>query len=144
MILGDKERRESFARAHAALGASLEAGMVKTIAGESELFPGLRSWPHPGHTPGHTFHVIEGRGQKFVLIGDTVHAAQAQFPRPGITMGYDVDATAAAVERWRIFVDATGEGYWVGADHISFPGLGHIRRDGEGFACIPATYRVID
>jgi glyoxylase-like metal-dependent hydrolase (beta-lactamase superfamily II) len=139
-----KEKRASFAQAHAALDPYLDKGMVKTFVGETELFPGIRTWPHPGHTPGHTFYVIESRGQKLVLIGDAVHAAQAQFPRPEITIGYDVDAAAAAAQRRRIFEDATREGYWVGSDHISFPGLGHIRRDGEGFAWIPATYRVTD
>ncbi len=87
---------------------------------------------------------MESKGQKLVLIGDTVHAIQVQFPRPEITMEYDVDPPAAAARRKSIFADASEKGYWVGAAHISFPGLGHIRRDGQGYAWIPATYRLID
>ncbi len=138
------DRKPSFAQAREAIGPYLQAGRLKTFEGEAELFPGIRAWPRPGHTPGHTFYAVESRGQKLVLLGDTVHAAQVQFPRPDITIGYDVDPKAAADRRKRIFADASEEGYWVGAAHISFPGLGHIRRDGPGYAWIPATYRDLD
>ncbi len=138
------EHKQYFAQARAALGPYLKAGRVKAFDGESELFPGIRTWPRPGHTPGHTCYAIESRGEKLVLLGDTVHAAQVQFPRPDITIGYDVDPRAAAEQRKRIFKDAAEQGYWVGAAHISFPGIGHIRRDGPAFAWVPATYRDLD
>jgi glyoxylase-like metal-dependent hydrolase (beta-lactamase superfamily II) len=137
-------KKASFAQAHAALDPYIEKGRLRTFDGEAELFPGIRSWPHPGHTPGHTYYVIESKGQKLVLIGDTVHATQVQFPRPDITIAYDVDSPVAAAQRKRTFEDAAEKGYWVGAAHVSFPGLGHIRRDGQGYAWIPATYRVTD
>ena len=79
-----------------------------------------------------------------MLLGDTVHATQVQFPRPDIAMRFDFDSAAAADQRQRIFADAAEKGYWLGAAHISFPGLGHIRRDGQGYAWIPATYRLTD
>jgi glyoxylase-like metal-dependent hydrolase (beta-lactamase superfamily II) len=138
------EKKAYFAQAHEAIDPYVAAGRLKTFDGPTELFPGIRTIPVPGHTPGHTLYVVESRGEKLVLVGDTVHATEVQFPRPSITIQYDVDSEAAAVRRREIFAEAAEEGYWVGAAHISFPGLGHVRVDGEGYAWIPATYRVID
>lgn len=135
-----EKKKASFAQAHAALDPYIEKARLKTFNGEVELFPGIRTWPHPGHT----CYVVESKGQKLVLLGDTVHATQVQLPRPDITIGYDVDSPAAAAQRKKIFEDASEEGYWIGAAHISFPGLGHIRRDGQGYAWIPATYRITE
>lgn len=79
-----------------------------------------------------------------MLVGDTVHATEVQFPRPSITIQYDVDAEGAAARRREIFADAAEKGYWIAAAHISFPGIGRVRVDGDGYAWVPATYRVID
>jgi glyoxylase-like metal-dependent hydrolase (beta-lactamase superfamily II) len=138
------EKKASFAQAHQAIDPYIKAGRLRTFDGETELFPGVRTVPAPGHTPGHTLYYVESRGQKLVLIGDTVHAAEAQFPQPSMTIRYDVDPGGAAAQRKKIFADAAAKGYWVGAAHVSFPGLGHLRVDGEGYAWVPATYRVID
>jgi glyoxylase-like metal-dependent hydrolase (beta-lactamase superfamily II) len=139
-----EKKKASFRQAHTALDPYIEKGRLKTFDGEAELYPGIRTWPHPGHTPGHTYYVVESKDQKLVLLGDTVHATQVQFPRPDIAMRFDFDSAAAAEQRQRIFADAAEKGYWLGAAHVSFPGLGHIRRDGQGYAWIPATYRLTD
>ena len=139
-----EKKKAASRQAHAALDPYIEKGRLKTFDGEALLYPGIRTWPHPGHTPGHTYYVVESKAQKLVLLGDTVHATQVQFPRPDIAMRFDFDSAAAADQRQKIFADAALKGYWLGAAHISFPGLGHIRRDGQGYAWIPATYRLTD
>lgn len=63
-----------------------------------------------------------------------------QFPEPGVAIDFDVDATPAVKMRKRAMADAAAKGYWVGAAHISFPGLGHVRRQGKGYAWVPAEY----
>lgn len=35
---------------------------------------------------------------------------------------------------------AARNGYWVGAAHIAFRGLGHLRAEGNGYVWIPANY----
>jgi hypothetical protein len=53
----------------------------------------------------------------------------------------DVRDTNAEREHWRQFADAADNGYLIGGAHISFPGLGHMRRDGEGtYAYVPLNY----
>ena len=117
-----EKKKASFAQAHTALDPYIEKGRLKTFDGEAELYPGIRTWPHPGHTPGHTYYVVESKDQKLVLLGDTVHATQVQFPRPDIAMRFDFDSAAAADQRQRIFADAAEKGYWLGAAAHHFSG----------------------
>jgi len=44
------------------------------------------------------------------------------------------------MQRERVFSDAAKNGYWVGAAHISFPGLGHVGVRRGGFVWIPGEY----
>ncbi len=132
--------RKVFAQTKAAFAPYLERGKVKTFNGNAELFSGVSAVMTPGHTPGHSFYSIESEGQKLQFWGDLVHAADVQFAAPGVTIRFDVDAQAAAQQRVAAFADAARQGYWVAAPHISFPGIGHVRADGNAFTWIPANY----
>ena len=112
--------------------------------GAIELIPGVRAEPAYGHTPGHTMYVVESKNEKLVLWGDIVHVAAVQFDDPSVTIGYDVDATLAASEHNRAFADAIKNGYLIGGAHISFPGLGHVRRVvGRSFEFVPVNYSAL-
>jgi glyoxylase-like metal-dependent hydrolase (beta-lactamase superfamily II) len=80
----------------ATIGPYVSSGQVQTFEGEAPILPGIRSLPAQGHTPGHTFYVLEDAGQKLVFWGDTVHAPDAQFEDPSITIAFDIDQKAAA------------------------------------------------
>ncbi|MBC8138187.1 MAG: MBL fold metallo-hydrolase [Fibrella sp.] len=116
------------------------SGQVKTFDGETELFPGIRSLPTPGHTPGHSFYALENNGEKMVFWGDIMHVAEVQFPNPAITIKFDFDSKAAAVQRKKAYADAAKNGYLVAPAHVSFPGVGHLRPDGKGYRWIPIPY----
>jgi len=53
---------------------------------------------------------------------------------------YDTDSQSAAVQRKAAYADAAKQGYIVGAAHISFPGLGHLRANGQGYTWVPVNY----
>ena len=96
--------------------------------------------PSHGHTPGHTTYVVESKGEKLVLWGDLLHVAAVQFGEPSVTIKYDNDPKAAAAERRKAFAAAAKGGYWVGASHLAFPGIGHLRAEGTAYAFVPANY----
>ena len=129
-----------FAEAESKLGPYQAAGRIQTFSGAAELFPGIRSEPAPGHTPGHSFYTLESKGEKLVFWGDLLHVAEVQLPRPGITILFDVDTRAAAATRQRAFAQAVKGGWWVAGDHVSFPGVGHLRADGKGYRWIAMPY----
>ena len=118
----------------------VDAGKVKTFDGATELFPGIRSIPSPGHTPGHSFYAIESKGEKLVFWGDVVHVSAVQMPDPAVTIVFDVDPKTAAITRRKAFEDAAAGRYWVAGDHLSFPGIGHLQKDSEGYRWVPIPY----
>jgi glyoxylase-like metal-dependent hydrolase (beta-lactamase superfamily II) len=133
-------RRPTFAQSHQTVDPVARAGRLRTFDGATELFPGVRSVPEPGHTPGLSGYMIESRGQRLLLWGDVVHAAEVQFKDPTVTIEYDVDPSAAVATRRQVLGDAARQGYLVGGAHLSFPGLGHVRAEGSGYAWAPAPY----
>lgn len=132
------DRRESFQRAMAVFKPYIVAGHFKTFDGDTELATGIRAVATYGHTPGHANYVIESRGEKLVLWGDLMHSAAVQFVDPAVTIRYDSDEVAAAAQRRKAFADAARNGYWVGAAHLPFPGLGHLGTEGKGYRWVPA------
>lgn len=132
--------KKYFDEASAKVQPYVDAGKVKPFSGATELFPGIRSIPAPGHTPGHTLYSLESQGQKLLFWGDLVHVAEVQLPRPDVTIAFDVDPKAAAATRKKVLADAVKSGYWIAGDHVSFPGVGHVQVDEDGYRWIPITY----
>ncbi|PTL78896.1 MBL fold metallo-hydrolase [Vitiosangium sp. GDMCC 1.1324] len=134
------DKKSLFQGAMASLNPYIAADKLKTFEGDTELFPGIRAIPTPGHTPGHSFYAVESNGQKLVLWGDVMHVAAVQFPQPSVTIQFDSDSKEAAAQRKKAYADAAKQGYWVGVAHVSFPGLGHVRADGKGYTWLPPNY----
>jgi glyoxylase-like metal-dependent hydrolase (beta-lactamase superfamily II) len=119
----------------------IASGRFKPFDGEAALTPGIRPIVAPGHTPGHRQYLVQSGGQTLLIWGDTVHVAPAQLPDPKIAMKYDTDPKAAITSREAAFDAAADQGWWVAGAHISFPGIGHVRRTGpDSFLWIPANY----
>lgn len=57
-----------------------------------------------------------------------------------MTVAYDNSPEMAEKQRSAILADAARAGYWVGAAHVSFPGLGHIVAKSGRFSWVPANY----
>lgn len=137
---GQAERQDFFRGAMASVKPYLAAGKFKTFDGDIEIVPGVLAKASRGHTAGHSTYVIQSQEQKLVLWGDLMHVAEVQFAEPSVTIHFDVNSKAAAVQRKKAFADAAKQGYWVAAAHLPFPGIGHLRVEGKGYAWIPANY----
>jgi len=137
-----KDEKDFVQAAQAALKPYVDSGRFKPFEGDTELVPGVRSHASHGHTPGHSTYVVESKGQRLVLWGDLMHVAAVQFPAPAVTIQFDSDSKKAREERAKAFAEAAKQGYWVGAAHLPFPGIGHLRAEGKGYAYFPANYSV--
>lgn len=129
-----------FMGAQASLKPYVDAGRFKPFSGATELVPGIRAVPTPGHTPGHSIYVVESQGQQMAFWGDLMHVAAVQFPDPGVTIQFDSDSKAAAPQRKKAYAEAAAKGYYVAVAHVSFPGIGKLRADGKGYTWLPANY----
>lgn len=135
-----KDDKGFFQGAMASLQPYVAAGKFQPFEGDTELVPGVRALAAPGHTPGHTVYAVESQGQKLVLWGDLIHLAALQFAEPSVTIHFDSDSKAAAVQRKKAFAEAAKAGTWVAGAHLPFPGVGHLRAEGKGYVFVPANY----
>jgi glyoxylase-like metal-dependent hydrolase (beta-lactamase superfamily II) len=134
------ELKGFFQMAKASLDPYIAAGRFKAFDGDTPLLPGIRAVAARGHTAGHSVYVVESKGRKLVLWGDLMHVAAVQFPHPEVTIQFDTDSKAAMAQRKKAYALAAKEGHLVGAAHLPFPGLGHLRRDGTGYVFVPVDY----
>jgi glyoxylase-like metal-dependent hydrolase (beta-lactamase superfamily II) len=134
------DAKGSFKGAMASLNGYVQAGKFKAFDGDTELVPGIKAIASHGHTAGHSIYLVESKGKKLMLWGDLMHLAAVQFENPSVTIKFDSDSAAAAVQRKKAYAEAAKEGYLVGSTHLSFPGLGHVRTEGKAYAWIPLNY----
>ena len=134
------EAKDSFQGPMVSINPYVKAGKFQPIVANSELVPGIKSYFNGGHTVGHITYVVESKGQKLVLLGDLLHVQGVQFDDPGVGIQFDTDSTIAIAERKEAFAAAAKGGYLIGAAHLSFPALGHVRAQGKGYQYVPINY----
>jgi len=124
----------------ASVNPYVAAGKYQPFEADGEPVPGIRTIASPGHTAGHTSYLVESKGRQLLVIGDLVHVAAVQFADPGVTIAFDTDAKAAAASRETVFKLAAKDGALIGAAHLQFPGLGHLRATGQSWQWVPSNY----
>ena len=129
-----------FQGAMASVNPYVAAGKYQPFEADGEPVPGIHTLASVGHTAGHTSYLVESRGQRLLVIGDLIHVAAVQFADPGVTISFDSDARAAEASRDKAFKLAARDGALVGAAHLQFPGLGHLRAAGPSWQWVPANY----
>lgn len=136
----DAEERRLAEEAKRTLAPYVAAGRVKPFDGATEIVPGVTAELQPGHTPGAAFYTLTSAGESIVFIGDTVHAAAIQLVEPAVTITFDQNQRRARAVRQQALARFAAEGTLLAAPHISFPGVGRVRRDGAGYRWIPVNY----
>jgi len=131
-----------FKGAMASINPYIAAGKFKPFDGGGELAPGIKAVSAYGHTKGHTMYLVESKGQKLAVLGDLMHVAAVQFVNPSVTIEFDTDSKMAAVQRKKVYADSARQRAWLAVAHLPFPGIGHIRADGQGYVYVPANYSV--
>jgi glyoxylase-like metal-dependent hydrolase (beta-lactamase superfamily II) len=129
-----------FQGAMASVNPYVAAGKYQPFEADGEPVPGIRTLASYGHTAGHTSYLVESKGQQLLVVGDLIHVAAVQFADPGVTIAFDSDAKAAALSRTAVFGMAAKDDALVGAAHLQFPGMGHLRAAGKSWQWVPVNY----
>lgn len=129
-----------FQGAMGSLNPYVAGNKYQSFNGNTELIAGVKSYSSVGHTVGHTSYVIESEGQKLLVVGDLIHVPAVQLDQPNVTIAFDSDPKAAAAVRGKVFRQAVNDGALIGAAHIQFPGLGHLRSVGKTYQWVPVNY----
>ena len=132
-----------FQGAMGSLNPYVKANRFSSFDGNTDLVPGIKAVATRGHTSGHSTYIVESKGQKLAIWGDLVHVAAVQFDDPSVTIQFDTESKAAAVQRKRAYAEAVKNGQLVAAAHIAFPGIGHVRANGKAFTWVPVNYTVV-
>jgi glyoxylase-like metal-dependent hydrolase (beta-lactamase superfamily II) len=107
-------------------------GIMDLFQPEKVILPSLRSYPTPGHSPGHTSFVLESGGERCVVLGDLVHHPVI-VGEPDWVHRFDWDPAMAVATRKRELERLADEGTLVIPGHFPAPGFGHVRRAGGRF-----------
>ncbi len=102
--------------------------------------PGIRAVAAFGHTPGHTSYLITSGDQSLLAWGDIIHSHAVQFERPEVAIEFDSNKEQAVATRRKILGDAARDRLWIAGAHLPFPGIGHVRTGGTGYAWVPVEY----
>lgn len=114
--------------------------VMHTFSGPTEVFPGVRSVPLHGHTPGHSGYMISSGDDSLLIWGDIVHVPEIQVPRPDVTIEFDTDSHAAAATRRRVFDMAATDRLLIAGMHVHFPGFAHVAKHGDSYAMLPEPW----
>ncbi|MEY2603527.1 MAG: hypothetical protein QOH31_1308, partial [Verrucomicrobiota bacterium] len=101
-----------------------------------EVVPGITAIAATGHTPGHHLYAIHSRGQTLIDIGDLSHQQILLLKRPHWEFQFDYDSSKAAETQIRHFDRIVQERHAILAYHFPFPGLGHLRKDRDGYTWV--------
>ena len=134
------EAKGFFQGAMASFKPYVDAGALKPFNASGELSPGISAVVTHGHTPGHSYYVVESKGVKMAVWGDLIHVGAYQFQHPGQSIQFDSDGKTAIAARKKAFDAAVANGELAAGAHLSFPGLGHLRKMGSGYEWIPLNY----
>ena len=113
---------------------------MKTWTTATDVFPGIRSMPLHGHTPGHSGYMVSSGKDSLLIWGDIIHVPEVQIPRPEVTMAFDTDPHRAAATRTRTFDMVTNDRQLIAGMHVHFPGFAHMARSGDGYTMLPEPW----
>ncbi|HEY2481948.1 MAG TPA: MBL fold metallo-hydrolase, partial [Caulobacteraceae bacterium] len=114
------------------------AAQVRVFQPGAPVLPGITPIALYGHTPGHVGYEIVSDGQRLIDIGDIAHSPIISLAKPNWTIDFDEDRAAGASTRRAELARLAADRTLVFAPHFPFPGIGRVRRAGDGFSWAPA------
>ncbi|MGW5644150.1 MBL fold metallo-hydrolase [Saccharopolyspora sp. NPDC003752] len=132
----DEPRRQMFRDSvHPVEDAGL-LDLVDVPAEGTEIAPGLRLLPTPGHTPGHVAVRLSSGGETALITGDCVHHP-VQLAEPDIGSCVDIDPEQAGATRRSVLASLAGTGTLLLGTHFPPPTAGRVIADGDAYRLVP-------
>ncbi len=115
------------------------ADRLDLVGAETDFLPGFRLVPATGHKPDHVAVRITSRGEHLLHLADgAVHPLFLDFP--DLYSIFDLMPEEALACKRQLLDWAAVEGALVFAPHFPFPGLGQVRKEGDGWQWQPAGH----
>jgi glyoxylase-like metal-dependent hydrolase (beta-lactamase superfamily II) len=107
---------------------------------DREIVPGVTAVGTPGHSPGHTGHIIASGAAKLYVQGDLTHAPFLFVRNPGWHPHFDHDPNQAEVTRRKVYDMLVAEKMLVHGIHYPFPALAHVEKTATGYREVPVAW----
>lgn len=109
---------------------------------EQPAVPGVVALATPGHTVGHHVFAITSGNTTVVNSGDLAHHHAIMLQRPAWEFAFDTDPGQSARTRTRMLDRIATDRHAMLSYHFPWPGLGHVAKEGTGFAWVAAPMNV--
>jgi glyoxylase-like metal-dependent hydrolase (beta-lactamase superfamily II) len=133
--------KPAFANVRRIFGAL--GGKVTQHEPNKDIVPGIKSMPTPGHTPGHTSHILTSGSQSVMVQGDITNLPALFARNPGWHAMYDMDGAKAEETRRKVYDQLAADRMIVQGYHYTFPAAAHIEKDGTGYRASPIAWQPV-
>jgi glyoxylase-like metal-dependent hydrolase (beta-lactamase superfamily II) len=106
---------------------------VRTYDWDKEVVPGITAIGTPGHSPGHTSHIISSGTGKVYVQADVTHVPFLFVRNPGWHAFYDQDPVMAETTRRKVYDMLAAERMMVQGFHYPFPSHAYVEKSGNGY-----------
>jgi len=113
---------------------NFEPVSFELVDGETEVLPGIRCLPTPGHVPFHQSVLVESGGERACFLADLVPTS-AHLPLPWI-MGYDLLPLTTLESKRQLYRRAEAEAWVLVFEHDPGVAAGRLGREGKGFGLV--------
>jgi glyoxylase-like metal-dependent hydrolase (beta-lactamase superfamily II) len=113
---------------------------LRTYEWNQDVIPGVMAVGTPGHSPGHTNHIINSGASKVYVQGDLTHAPFLFVRNPGWHAFYDQDPIQAEAMRRKVYDMLVAEKMPVQGFHYPFPALAHVEKTATGYREMPVAW----
>jgi len=118
-----------------------DAGLLDLVdvPGEgTEIAPGVRLLPTPGHTPGQVAVELRSHGESALITGDCIHHP-VQLAHPGLGSCVDIDPAGAARTRQHILSTLSGTRTLLLGSHFPPPTAGRVIPERDTYRLAPTA-----
>jgi glyoxylase-like metal-dependent hydrolase (beta-lactamase superfamily II) len=108
-----------------------------------DIVPGIQSIATPGHTPGHTSHVVTSGSQTIIVQGDVTNLPALFVRNPGWHAAFDMDGAKAEESRRKLYDRIVADRLIVQGYHFTFPAAAYVEKDGNGYRANPIPWQPV-
>ena len=116
---------------------------LRTYEAGKEVMPGVTAVSTPGHTPGHTSHVVSSGAATVYVQADVTHAPFLFARHPGWHACYDHEPVQAEATRRKVYDMLAAERMTVQGFHYPFPSVAHVEKTATGYREIPMLWNPV-
>jgi glyoxylase-like metal-dependent hydrolase (beta-lactamase superfamily II) len=113
---------------------------LRTYEWDKEVVPGITTVGTPGHSPGHSSHIISSGSAKVYVQADVTHVPYLFVRNPGWHAFYDQDPVTAEATRRKVYDMLSAENMVVQGFHYPFPSHAYVEKTGTGYREVPVNW----